>query len=95
MGLTASEGTAKEHGWKGCCHLHQANVLEAKARGRQKLSDYTQKAFEISNSFACCFQFKNFVHRVVTVLLKLFYKSLLHFSLFILSYSEWIYLILI
>lgn len=47
MGLTASEGTAKEHDWRHSCHLHQASTLEAKARGRQKLSAYAHRRLRL------------------------------------------------
>jgi len=58
MGLTVSEGTAKEHDWRGRCHLHQANVLEAKARGRQKLSAYTQRHFRLVTHLLAAFSLK-------------------------------------
>lgn len=58
MGLTVSEGTAKEHDWRGRCHLHQANVLEEKARGRQKLSDYKQRHFRLVTHLLAAFSLK-------------------------------------
>lgn len=58
MGLTASEGTAKEHDWRGSCHLHQANILDAKARGRQKLSAYTYKHLRLVTHLLAVFSLK-------------------------------------
>lgn len=52
-----------------------------KGKGQtEAVSLYTQ-AFEISNSFACCFHFKSSSCQVLTVLLKALYKPLLYFSL--------------
>lgn len=58
MGLTASEGTAKEHDWRGSCHLHQASILDAKARGRQKLSAYTHRHLRLVTHLLAVFSLK-------------------------------------
>lgn len=56
----------------------------SKGKGQTEAVSLCTQTFEISNSFACCFQFKSSSCQVLTVLLKVLYKPLLYFSLFIL-----------
>lgn len=50
--------TAKEHDWRGSCHLHQASILDAKARGRQKLSVYTHRHLRLVTHLLAVFSLK-------------------------------------
>jgi len=81
-------GTAKEHDWRGSGHLHEASILEAKARGRQKLSVYTHRHLRLVTHLLAVFSLKALHVKFWQYFYK-YFRNHFCISAFLFSSLEW------